>query len=259
MSFRRCCSRRWRACGLLRAARSPSNSWGTLSCPAIEAEPVELLLTYVPGGTLAEYLDDLMRANQMRIFHGPPPTAMRTGQNKDKYERLPYTGATLMSEPELRALAIALLQVVKVMHARGYWHCDIKPANVLVDHAPDGSKVFRVCDMGIASKADKSGRLLQCPGGTPAFAAGEVLQKIRLGKSQYPVCLQSDMAAIGMVMAHAAAFRGLPGGLQQYALWARDLPHRTPPALKDFIEQLMSVDPAERLTPDQALAHPWLQ
>ena len=80
------------------------------------------------------------------------PERRRTGKNKDKYEMLPYPGNTLMDEADLKGMLRAMAPFIKHLNARGYMHFDLKPANLLYDIAPDGSKVFRVCDFNLAVK-----------------------------------------------------------------------------------------------------------
>ncbi|KAG2424427.1 hypothetical protein HXX76_014480 [Chlamydomonas incerta] len=225
--------------------------------PEAEGESAEVLLSYAEGGSVEDLLIKLSEGYFGRIF--APGRKKRTGVNKHKYEMLPYPGSTLMEEADLRAMLRAMVRTVQHMNGRGFAHFDLKPANLLFDYAPDGSKVFRVCDFNVAVKADSSGRVARAPGGTPCFCAAEVLCQLMTGlQREHPISLAADVASMGLVLADAAGLHCLAGGTLAYALYERDLPRRTPPALKELIEWMVAADPAARPRLDQVLAHRWL-
>ena len=137
-------------------------------------------------------------------------------------------------------------------------HFDLKPANLLYDIAPDGSKVFRVCDFNLAVKTDSNGRVARAQGGTRGFWAWETYCQLEGLEVKHPITRAADVASMGLVLADAAGLHCLGGGTQAYLEYLRDLPRRTPPALKELIEWMVAEDPAARPTPDQILAHRWL-
>ncbi|PNW75434.1 hypothetical protein CHLRE_12g526250v5 [Chlamydomonas reinhardtii] len=186
------------------------------------------------------------------------PERRRTGKNKDKYEMLPYPGNTLMDEADLKGMLRAMALFIKHLNARGYMHFDLKPANLLYDIAPDGSKVFRVCDFNLAVKTDSNGRVARAQGGTRGFWAWETYCQLEGLEVKHPITRAADVASMGLVLADAAGLHCLGGGTQAYLEYLRDLPRRTPPALKELIEWMVAEDPAARPTPDQILAHRWL-
>ncbi|KAG2430339.1 hypothetical protein HYH02_013815 [Chlamydomonas schloesseri] len=220
--------------------------------PTEEGEPAELLLTYSEGGSVEDLLIVTLKANIKR------DRPKRTGKNKDKYEMLPYPGSTLMDEQDMRSMLRALVLSIKHMAARGYLHCDLKPANVLFDYAPDGSKVFRVCDFDLATKTGIDGCIPRVPGGSLGYCALESLVTIQGGQAPYPISSAADIASAGLTLAAAVGLCCLDGGTTAYLVNERDLPRRTPPALKDLIEWMVAVDPSQRPSPDQVLAHRWM-
>eukprot|EP00198_Chlamydomonas_reinhardtii_P007664 XP_001697001.1 predicted protein [Chlamydomonas reinhardtii] len=153
---------------------------------------------------------------------------------------LPYPGNTLMDEADLKGMLRAMAPFIKHLNARGYMHFDLKPANLLYDIAPDGSKVFRVAAR------------------TRGFWAWETYCQLEGLELKHPITRAADVASMGLVLADAAGLHGQAGGTQAYLEYERDLPRRTPPALKELIEWMVAENPAARPTPDQILAHRWL-
>jgi eukaryotic-like serine/threonine-protein kinase len=85
-------------------------------------------------------------------------------------------------DPELATrLTLALTEAVSHAHTRGVLHCDLKPANVLLEskNRPAGATpgVPRITDFGLATLLDEesdSTRARALPLGTPGFAAPEL-------------------------------------------------------------------------------------
>jgi eukaryotic-like serine/threonine-protein kinase len=73
---------------------------------------------------------------------------------------------------EALLLGAEAARAVQVLHDHGVLHRDVTPANLLVDHQPDGSQRVVVTDLGMAkAMAEMSGLTLAA--GTPAFMAPE--------------------------------------------------------------------------------------
>lgn len=73
---------------------------------------------------------------------------------------------------EALLLGAEAARAVQVLHDHGVLHRDVTPANLLIDHQPDGSQRVVVTDLGIAkAMAELSGLTLAA--GTPAFMAPE--------------------------------------------------------------------------------------
>ncbi len=93
------------------------------------------------------------------------------------------------------------------LHAAGVVHRDVKPENLFLLHAADGSEVTKVIDFGLAHLAGATveGGALPKPGtlGTPDYAAPEGLDEASSDPSL-------DVYALGVVL-HELLGRGLPG------------------------------------------------
>src|SRR5207237_2824413 len=95
------------------------------------------------------------------------------------------------------------LQGLSALHAAGVAHCDVKPANILVDMSPNGQPRIRLVDLGfVGHLGDAASEQVR---GTPGFAAPELLDGA-------PYSRESDMFAFGAtlyrVLTGRAAFPG---------------------------------------------------
>jgi len=94
---------------------------------------------------------------------------------------------------DLAETAIALLETLARIHARGVVHGDLKPANVLVDARGRPT----VLDLGVSSGPSVPGKV-EGIAGTPAYLAPEQL----LGEQATP---QSDLYSVGVMLHEALA------------------------------------------------------
>ncbi|MCX4911194.1 protein kinase [Streptomyces sp. NBC_00878] len=149
--------------------------------------------------------------------------------------------------PAVRALAAALAEALRDIHAAGLVHRDLKPSNILLTR--DGP---RVIDFGIA-RAQDDRALTETGGmiGTPGYMSPE---QILDGPA---VTAATDIFALGAVLAFAATGRDAFGAASVPALLYR-IVHEEPqlddvPAesgLKDLIDACLDKSPGNR--PDAA-------
>ncbi|TDC72493.1 serine/threonine-protein kinase, partial [Actinomadura sp. 7K507] len=196
----------------VRAARAVS---GFYTAPVIDADtdsrPAWLATAHVPGPDLA--------------------TVVKT--------RGPLPG------PSVTALAAALAEALKAVHASGVVHRDLKPSNILL--AQDGP---RVIDFGIVHALDGPatfGGLV----GTPGYMSPE---QARGGEIE-PA---NDVFALGSVLYFASTGRppfgtgDLPVILHRVVHEEPDLA-MVPRAQRDLVARCMAKRPSERPSPDQIL------
>ncbi|XRQ09646.1 protein kinase domain-containing protein, partial [Actinomadura welshii] len=164
----------------------------------------------------------------------------------------PSLGAAVQSRGplpgrEVTALAAALAEALKAVHAAGLVHRDLKPSNILL--AEDGP---RVIDFGIVQAVDgtaTTGGLI----GTPEYMAPEQID------ADGEIGPASDVFALGGVLYCAATGRPPFGTGDARAVLYRvqtaepDL-GRVPVELRDLIGRCLAKEPSLRPTPDEILA-----
>lgn len=148
---------------------------------------------------------------------------------------------------------------LEAAHARGIAHRDLKPDNIMLTRAPDGSERAKVVDFGIAkAMEDEGGQNLTMPGwvvGTPEYVSPEQLAGQDLDG-------RSDLYSLGIVL-----FRMLTGGLPFHGdTWQEVMTNRLseppdrlaevggtpyPSALEDVVRRALEREPEDRY-PDAA-------
>ncbi|KAK5849785.1 hypothetical protein PBY51_014091 [Eleginops maclovinus] len=165
-----------------------------------------------------------------------------------------------------------VLAGVAYLHNLGITHRDLKPENLLYYHPGADSRLL-VTDFGLATfggagsevvNGDNSGAdswSLRTTCGTPEYMAPEVLLR-------RPYSCAVDMWALGVIAyivlsgsmpfeddSRTRLYRSIVRG--KYSFHGDPWPSVSNLA-KDFIHRLLPLDPAARLTADQALHHPWV-
>eukprot|EP00727_Mastigamoeba_balamuthi_P014495 m51a1_g9670 putative dynein heavy chain axonemal (5182) ;mRNA; r:1243469-1265072 len=187
------------------------------------------------------------------------------------------------SEREATMVAHKVLSALAYLHLRGIVHADLKPENIIINCGlSDDTMSLKLIDFGLAHRTDKpidEAKRVQGRG-TLGYRAPELFG----GEMGAPA---ADMWAMGVILfimlygrppflSHAEHAQD-EGLLMNAPFWFffnedteelrqsisagryefPDEPYVSELA-RDFIERLLRVDPAERLTALQALRHPWL-
>jgi serine/threonine protein kinase len=194
---------------------------------------------------------------------------------------------TYFSENLAKHVILQVAQGIRYLHEeRGVVHRDIKPENVLFEQIPTiPSKVFirrpydedkedegefipgvggggigrvKIADFGLSKVVWNEETMTPC--GTVGYTAPEIVKDERYSKSV-------DMWALGCVL--YTLLCGFPPFYDEsinvltekvargyYTFLSPFWDHISAPA-KDLIEHLLCVDPAQRYTIDEFLAHPW--
>ncbi|KAF9435091.1 hypothetical protein BGZ76_006903 [Entomortierella beljakovae] len=151
---------------------------------------------------------------------------------------------------------------VVYLHEQGIVHRDLKPENLLFRTATDDSGLL-IADFGLSKIIDhEKFRLLTTTCGTPGYMAPEIFQKSGHGK---PV----DMWAIG-VITYFLLCGYTPFDRQnsveemeailhaEYKFEPVEYWRGVSESAKSFVTRLLTVDPNQRMTAQEALEHPWL-
>eukprot|EP01117_Protostelium_nocturnum_P007098 TRINITY_DN2544_c0_g1_i1.p1 TRINITY_DN2544_c0_g1~~TRINITY_DN2544_c0_g1_i1.p1 ORF type:complete len:375 (-),score=122.20 TRINITY_DN2544_c0_g1_i1:39-1163(-) len=163
------------------------------------------------------------------------------------------------SEKEAGVLMRKIMEGVAYLHKNGVVHRDLKPENLLFSNRTD-ELVIKIADFGFARYVPGDGTMTSICG-TPAFLAPEIAKEQHYNKSV-------DIWSLGVVL--YIMLSGFPPFSAQteerlFALICEgkvefpDVCWRKVSSLaKDFVTRLLTVEPAKRLTAEQALRHPWL-
>ena len=195
---------------------------------------------------------------------------------------LVLTGRTLVPEPLLKRIAVALLSALVPLHEAGICHGAIAPDCVSVVTASSteptpsiggsSSTQFLVTSCGVAAPVDAAGvveqRRMRVKGSALEYAAAEVRAHLAAARSGCDVDSEAavpvvtvacDVASVGLLLLDAAAFRATAGGLRAYTEGRMGLPARLPQGLRDLVARLTAADASQRPSAREALAHPYLQ
>jgi len=167
---------------------------------------------------------------------------------------------TQYAEKDAIPLVRQLLSAIAYLHKAGIVHRDLKPENLLLGDRTDSAAV-KVADFGLSKVIDPS-VMMATSCGTPSYVAPEVLMAKGYGPEVdlwsigvitfillcgYPPFFSEDLAEL---------FEQIMTADYEFAdeYWSA-----VSSEAKDFISGLLVVDPSNRMTAKQALAHPWLR
>ncbi|GAC75586.1 Ca2+/calmodulin-dependent protein kinase [Moesziomyces antarcticus T-34] len=166
-------------------------------------------------------------------------------------------------EKDAAHIVRTITDAVVYLHNQGIVHRDLKPENLLFRDKSEHSDLL-IADFGLSRVVDDEKiTVLSTTCGTPGYMAPEIFKKTGHGK---PV----DMWAIGVItyfllcgytpfdrdttMEEMQAIINADYRFEPKEYWSE-----VSDQAKHFIDQLLTIDPSQRLTAKQALDHPWLQ
>uniref|UniRef100_A0A8C8C2T3 calcium/calmodulin-dependent protein kinase n=1 Tax=Oncorhynchus tshawytscha TaxID=74940 RepID=A0A8C8C2T3_ONCTS len=153
-----------------------------------------------------------------------------------------------------------ILEAVLHCHQSGVVHRDLKPENLLLASKCKNAAV-KLADFGLAIEVQGDQQAWFGFAGTPGYLSPEVLRKEAYGK---PV----DIWACGVIL--YILLVGYPPFwdedqhklYQQIKAGAYDFPSpewdSVTPEAKNLINQMLTINPAKRITAQEALKHPWV-
>lgn len=148
-------------------------------------------------------------------------------------------------EGHAASLIHQLLGAVEHMHAKGLVHRDIKLENMMYTDAD--RQAVKLIDFGFCTSWKAGGAPMTRRCGTEGYMAPELVRK-------HGYTSVADMWSVGVV-AHALLTGDLPGRHEDWTpIMSARLAECSPEAQK-FVAALLTVDPADRLTAQQALTH----
>ncbi|RLN70224.1 hypothetical protein BBJ28_00015598 [Nothophytophthora sp. Chile5] len=158
-----------------------------------------------------------------------------------------------LPEPEIRKIAIQLIQALHVLHSNRIIHRDMKPQNILI-----GSKQqIKLCDFGFARAISHDTSLLRSIKGTPLYMAPELVQ-------EQPYNYTVDLWSLGVILYELAVGRPpfytdrIVTLIQMIVREPVNYPSTMSPDFQSFLKGLLNKDPAQRLTWPEILQHPFV-
>ncbi|XP_069824123.1 serine/threonine-protein kinase 33 [Dendropsophus ebraccatus] len=173
-----------------------------------------------------------------------------------------------LSESETRHIIHSLACAIAYLHKKDIVHRDLKLENILVQSADaaDSEEMMlniKVTDFGLAVQKGGVGseNMLQSTCGTPIYMAPEVI-------NAHDYSQQCDIWSIGVIMymllsgdppfmgsSEEKLFEHIKRGdlIFSSAVW-----QSVSEAAKDVLQKLLRVDPADRITANELLDHPWI-
>ena len=165
-----------------------------------------------------------------------------------------------LGERRCKDITRSILKGVSFFHRKNVLHRDLKPENILLK--AEGSNDVLIADFGLATVVNPDEPLTK-PCGSFEYAAPELLKATRAGYG-----LKADMWSVGVIvytiLAGYQPFQDEDDSRQLRAILAGKFAFHDShwcfisDEAKDFVLQLLEVDPSERFSAQEALRHPWL-
>lgn len=175
-----------------------------------------------------------------------------------------------LSESTTRTIARMSCEAIAYLHSVGIAHRDIKPENILLDmptgslRGADSSLVVKVSDFGLAKSGLDAGTYLKTMCGTPAYLAPEVI----LNPQGFGYGPAVDAWSLGVVffccLTNSTPFdedenEPLRDRMEKRRVHFDEITAKGHSEMAtDFLRNLLERDPMKRMTPREALDHPWL-
>lgn len=158
-----------------------------------------------------------------------------------------------LEEDEAKLFVRQILETIQYIHENNITHRDMKPENLLIDAKGN----IKLTDFGL-SRYIPANNLVDTPCGSPCYASPECIS----GRPYNG--LTTDVWSTGVIV-YAMVTGQLPWTKRNQAqLFAQirkgeyKIPDFVSSNCADFIRGLLTVDPASRLTVEQAFYHPFL-
>jgi serine/threonine protein kinase len=164
------------------------------------------------------------------------------------------------TEDDARDIICQMLSALSYMDSKGVAHRDLKMENIVLTTAADSTHV-KIIDFGLSDQLSQTKTSFHEACGTPMYLAPAVASRVPYGTS----CdVWSAGVVLFMLLSSDYPFQGhsvseLVKTIRQGDLRFIDpIWEITSTSAKDLVQTLLTANPAERMTAEEALAHSWL-
>lgn len=165
-----------------------------------------------------------------------------------------------LAEADAKQITRNLFHSVASLHATGIMHRDLKLENILFSKS--SGLDIKIADFGLATMSCRAHDI----SGSVQYMAPEIVMPLNQGYTSAVDCWSLGIVLHGLVLGflpynfedtdEVEKFaRGAPPAVE---LFGFDECAEISPVAKDLISKLLEVDPRQRLSAKDALAHPWL-
>lgn len=224
------------------------------------AREVELALSVKEGPHIVHVLG-------VYESHKRVSVVMEHLEGGELFDRLHDRGGQL-PEIEAKMAVRQILLGVEHLHRQCVAHRDIKLENVMFEHR--GGDHVKLIDFGFAADCQSGRALFTDTVGTPAYMAPEMLATTRGERRSYG--LEADLWSVGVLTFALLAgklpfagssqknYRQLTANITagRYTLSPESVAQVSEEG-RDFMSQLLEMDPEKRPSVEQALAHGWFR
>jgi len=163
------------------------------------------------------------------------------------------------SEKDAANVIKEVVQAIQYLHSIGVVHRDLKPENLLYATREETS-IIKLTDFGLAKFTVNQVKMATACG-TPGYVAPEILMSLKYGP-------EVDLWSVGVILYillcgfppffdenTANLYRAIKAGKYDFPSPYWD---DVSDGAKNLVTRLLTVDPKQRATPAQVLAHPWI-
>jgi serine/threonine protein kinase len=156
-----------------------------------------------------------------------------------------------------RWIAAQMLEGLRFMHRRGFVHCDVKPANVLVHSIVNGIPQIWLCDFGLTRSVEEAMKLGGIRG-TEFYQAPEIFAmkgfSEKVDEWAVGVIVHRMLTGVAPVMSRSQMNERSLDNVFRGSVWGGSAK-----VGKEVVKGLLTVDPVKRMSAEEALNGEWLR
>lgn len=211
---------------------------------------VQILNLLSPHHTIAGYIDSYEDSSHVYIV-------LELCQGGELFDKI--TTMKRFSEADASTYFKKMAELIHHCHSVGVMHRDLKPENFLLTDTSDKAEL-KACDFGLATYF-KPNQHFQTLTGSIYYISPETIRR-----SYTNAC---DIWSLGVILYILLSGRPPFYGITEKDIFTSILTGAIPfsaepwpsvsDAAKDLIQKMLTLDPAERISIEDIVTHPWLQ